>query len=608
MKSPMPLIEALMADASRGCSTSLQRDILTISRRYQREGISFVTITLPNFSDWLVRSIEARTALHDIFCFFHKAKTSSLPAFLQGLTSQIFDSATGVLLPVPSVEAIFFIRQVCMSFKKIRIECSTKRTQSAFAAYVKCEEDIHEKDIGAYSPDSYFDRVSGIVWNDVLQTRTPSGLYGWEYYDTSNLLPRHGPGATADGICGNHKFQIQRWYQRMDSVFPLDSFALPNSSWSSEEIDVLEPEAELPVKVVAVPKTLKTPRIIAEEPAHVQYVQQALFEVLVPLIERSKLAGLSVRFTSQKENQAAALHSSQIGTTMRLATLDLKEASDRVSLELVKRSLYRFPELCEMLLAARSTRAQVPGFGLISLSKFASMGSALCFPIEAMMFYIIVISAILKARHICPSCRSIQHTSHEVHVYGDDIIVPVDMVPCVIEALQSFGLVVNLNKSFWKGNFRESCGVDAFDGHDVTPTYVRQVQPVTRHSVEALTSWIELSNNFHSKGCWIAADFCRSVVEDLIGPLPLVNEYSSSLGLTTFTKTVSITGWNSFYQRYSVRGFRLYAPLPKSHIEGRAALMKFYLKRSDKPYDDKKHLERFGRPVCAYIKRRWCLA
>jgi hypothetical protein len=59
----------------------------------------------------------------------------------------------------------------------------------------------------------------------------------------------------------------------------------------------------------------------------------------------------------------------------------------------------------------------------------------------------------------------------------------VDWYRCVTDALSSVGLVVNHDKSFVHGHFRESCGMDAFRGVQVTPIRFRKPLPTVRPNV-----------------------------------------------------------------------------------------------------------------------------
>jgi hypothetical protein len=353
--------------------------------------------------------------------------------------------------------------------------------------------------------------------------------------------------------------------------------------------------------VISVPKTLKSPRIIAIEPVCVQYTQQAVMEILVERLESYDLTKGHVNFTDQTVNQALARTSSM---DKSLATIDLKDASDRVSARLVWEMLASQPVFREVVFACRSLKADVPGHGVIPLSRFASMGSALCFPIEAMVFYTIVVSAIHRAERYPLTLNGLNKARKGVRVYGDDIIIPVEYVQSVISELEWFNLRVNTNKSFWNGNFRESCGLDAYDGIPVTPVYVRQKFPQSRHDVEELISTVSLANQLYKAGYWKSAAYVRSLVEQL-ATVPHVAENSSILGWHSVTNSYEVTRWDKQLHRWTVKGLVVSAPARKDPLDGVPALMKFFLKRGTEPYHDEKHLERYGRPLSVYTKARW---
>jgi hypothetical protein len=61
----------------------------------------------------------------------------------------------------------------------------------------------------------------------------------------------------------------------------------------------------------------------------------------------------------------------------------------------------------------------------------------------------------------------------DVCIFGDDIIIPVDHVDRTIGLIEAVGFKVNSQKSYVKGPFRESCGVDCYSGVNVTPVRVK---------------------------------------------------------------------------------------------------------------------------------------
>jgi hypothetical protein len=388
-------------------------------------------------------------------------------------------------------------------------------------------------------------------------------------------------------------------------VFPhLDGFISPGE-WHADSfnhVDILEPGSEMPVRVISVPKTLKTPRIIAVEPTAMQYSQQAIAEVLVGYLEGvdNPLRSL-VGFRDQGVNRLMAQKGSLTGT---LATLDLSEASDRVSNQLVRALVADFPNVGEGLDATRSRKADVPGFGVIRLAKYASMGSALCFPVEAMVFCTIVFMGIEQALSRRVTRNDVVSFLGQVRVYGDDIIVPADYAASVIRSLEDFGLRVNADKSFWTGRFRESCGKEYFAGDDVSIVRCRSIPPTSRKDAPELISWVSMRNQFYSSGYWRVA---RAIDEFLgqIMPLPLVAESSSVLGRKSFLG-YETQKYSKFTHAPLVKGLVVNAEIPRDEsLMDFGALMKYFLKRGVDPFQDREHLERSGRPRSVGTKPRW---
>nr|QDH86450.1 MAG: RNA-dependent RNA polymerase [Leviviridae sp.] len=77
------------------------------------------------------------------------------------------------------------------------------------------------------------------------------------------------------------------------------------------------------MKVIDVPKTMKTPRIIAMEPTAMQYAQQGILRLIQDAIKGSYLNDF-IGLDDQEPNQLMARQGSAVGD---LATLDLSEAS-----------------------------------------------------------------------------------------------------------------------------------------------------------------------------------------------------------------------------------------------------------------------------------------
>jgi hypothetical protein len=594
------LIQVIYQDACIKCAAPPQdRDISTILSRVEKEGLSFLTITLPGLGQDFELCLDQGFISPDLFRSFKKRLKT--PAFLQGFFGLIFDTGTGRILDEPSVCAIEGIWQIAYSLKKLHLACTPKRVQAALQGFVACEHylqvPLHQDDI------DYFSQVSRHVWSPLLSNS--------EFSDLDKMVPKHGPGATAEKVSGNQKFRFSRWHERLEPYFPMFHWAFSSeNAYDSQEfqfVDLISEEQEQPVRVTAVPKTLKTPRIIAIEPVCMQYVQQALSRSLTKGIEKYSLTAGHINFSDQTVNQRLALMSSW---DKSLATLDLSSASDRVPSSLVSIMLDCNPLFRDAVFACRSRRAQVKCDQVIDLAKFASMGSALCFPIESMYFYTICIAALLRKRNLPVTSRSINIVSRDVYVYGDDIIVPVDSAAAVCDYLQKYYCKVNVHKSFWNGNFRESCGTDAYNGEVVTPTYVRELPPTDRRKAKNIISWVETSNLFYRKGYWLTSNYMIKHVERLLGALPLIEETCSGLGKITFQNLSIIPQRTKYNRRYQVKEVLTWIPSSvrrADKLAGYNALLKslILLELSNQTITEKEHLERSVRYGTVTLKRRW---
>jgi hypothetical protein len=596
----MLLWQEVANELATWCCTSTSLDYRTVQTRVGHEGESFLTITLPNFCTDFQKSLVEGRVDRDQFQGF--AFTGSLPRFLGGFFDLVFDRGTGLLLDKPSVDAIYSIRQLTLMFGKILLPCSDARKDAAIDGYLQCEQSVKEAD-ASRGPQEIedFHRVSRLLWADLF-AKVDNAIANYE------ILPKHGPGATADRLKGNQKYNQTEWTERLEEVFPAGKFLLPNWKYLSnlDRINWLEPGKERPVRVVLVPKTLKTPRIIAIEPTAMQYAQQGILESFEKAIRTDDNARNFIQWDSNVPNQELAKLGSLYGD---LATLDLSEASDRVSNQLVRTMLRNHPHLGEAVDATRSRKAEVlvrDEKKIIRLAKFASMGSALCFPMESLVFMTVIFLGIQKELRRPLTTDDIKSFRGQVRTYGDDIIVPVRYVRSVVSELETFGFKVNASKSFWTGYFRESCGKDYYKGEDVSVVRVRRVFPTQRSDAQEIISMVSLRNQLYKRGLWRTTRYLDNLVERVI-PFPAVGENSPILGKHNFTGFESEKMCPDL-QIPLVRGMKVVSKLPADKLEDAGALLKFFLKRSEEPFVDRNHLERYGRPESVDIKLRWATA
>lgn len=568
----LTLVECILTDVSALCSAtvSVTRDRLTMRSRVEREGASFLTIALPMFARDFEKSLEQGFVDEKRFLGYKRRGGGKLPCFLQGLTSRLFDNETGRLLDDSPESSIYVeaVRQVCLFAKKVELPCTPERECSAVSEYVKIEQELVEFSAPEGDVDS-FRAVCDALWGRVLER--PFG-FNTRRASLDTHVPRHGPGAVAERTFGNAKWSLRRWHERLEPFFPFFGVGYPTSAAARpryQDLVTFVPEdQEQPVRVVLVPKTLKSPRVIAVEPTCMQFVQQGLKRLLYELLESHPLTRRRVNFKDQSLNQRAALAASVSGQS---ATIDLSEASDRVPLDLAMMMFDTHPDLKDAILACRSTRAQLPDGRIVPLRKFASMGSALCFPVEAMYFYSLAVKAVLEAENLPLTRKGLQKASIGILVYGDDLIVPARHAEAVLGHLQQYNCKVNWNKTFTAGKFRESCGLDAYSGERVTPVYLRTLRPQSRRQVSEVLSWVSTGNQLALKGYETTSEYMLSSVERVVGRLPQVRENADEIGRVvpeyfTLVKDSSTDyRWNTHLHRLERRGL---VPVPVGRSDG----------------------------------------
>lgn len=614
MNSLTWLVVSILEDSGIQCSTDVSRDVQRVQYEAEHRGESFLTLTLPAFGDAFDECLSRGQI--DLMVFpailrkrYRKGgKPKGIPAFLRGVLSQVFSLETGIILNEPNETAIFAVRQSCRATKKLRTACSPKRMRKAIERFKECDAEIaHSNYVTNWDGRIDFIDTAKVLWSETLTGFTPLGDKSYV-----GIIPKHGPGATAERISGNQKFHSMQWTERLQAEFPADAFVyasfghiMDEGIGDTSQLELLSPKDELPVRVKFVPKTAKGPRVIAIEPVCMQYAQQAVMEWLVKKLEATSPMKGHLNFSDQTINQSLAMRAS---VDQKSATIDLSEASDRVSAIMVSDMLQAHPQLRRAVFACRTSRAKLPDGEIIHLRKFASMGSALCFPIEAMVFYTMIASVLLRKHNLRLTLRNIEYVMRGVYIYGDDIIVPIDEVATVIDTLNSSGLKVNTTKSFWNGQFRESCGTDAFNGISVKPVYARELLPGNRRSHEEIISAVSLANQFYMNGYWQTAQFIRDWIEQLVGEVPHLGDTSPGIGWYSFLGYLTVQRWNDVLHRFEVKAMKVTAARKKDPLDGYHALLKFFLKRGIHPFEDERHLRETVRSGTVSIKRRWLTA
>jgi len=594
MKS-LNILQHLLQDASVSTGASTTRDWITIQSRFEHEGLSFLTITLPKFCQWLEKSIDEGIVGPTIYSLFRKTRRkngSVLPCLFYGLTALVFDSKSGLLLKDADVNAVFFIRQICLLWKKVKIPCSPLRVGKALASHKATDLSLKHSD-----RNMFFEVEERICIDTTIRRMLCN-------YDLHGLLPKHGPGATVEKITGNSKFRNRDYMRRWQNVIGWEELYGLSTIDQFDHDSVVDPKDEKPVRIVIVPKTQKGPRVIAVEPIAMQYAQQLVSSRLRESIERSIYGG-RLNFDTQVPNREMARYSSKNGD---YATMDLSEASDRVSCKLVREVFRSRPDILEQLFAVRSTRCTYPDGTTANLRKYASMGSATTFPVEAIVFYALVVTACARF-HFRHSgrlmggknglLRSLRYVRDKVLVFGDDLIVPATFCNYVIDYLEIKGLKVNRDKTFDKGLFRESCGMDAFKGYDVTPVYIRHDPYDGSKSPEWFAATVSLSNQLFLRGMWSAA----KQVEGLLPSLPLVAVTSPGLGFWHYSNAYTPHRYSVRNHEWQVRTKVVSGTRILDKIQDSDALIKFFL--SKEMYEDPDHLSYSAKRYSSKLSTKW---
>jgi hypothetical protein len=218
-----------------------------------------------------------------------------------------------------------------------------------------------------------------------------------------------------------------------------------------------------------VPKSVSEKRTIEIGPSIATFVQQGYDGFIRRLLHDEW--GLDLQ--NQAPNQELARQGSIAGEKPNSpCTIDLSSASDRISFGVVAMLL---PSAwVRTLMRYRAKVVRLPDGTLHTMEKFSSMGNALTFSLQTLIFAAVVRS-ILRERG---------SEGSRWRVYGDDIIVPYRIYDDVVYRLELLGFQVNKTKSFSRGFFRESCGGDFLHGTNVRPFYLKK--PLT--SVQAIVN------------------------------------------------------------------------------------------------------------------------
>jgi hypothetical protein len=625
-------IVAHMPDLHTDCERDYKRLLFAI----EQHGIRFALETLPTFCKHFEKCLEnGRLSKSGLTHFGPYRHDVVIPRLFRGLLQRVFDRY-GVLRSDPDHNCIRYVRQLCLAVKRYRVSCPETSTWKQVDEFYRtdCAMDPGSQLWDLDHPSTYV-RLAGDSLSSIgaeSSGRLPEGTHPTlpvdvyrtvqsvadvimeelGGFDPNEWDARHGPGVVSDQR-DRFKYRFPNWSDRLEDIFPMADFAYANYGHWVDDLQSERPSSAIastgePVsRLLAVPKNFAGPRLIASEPTSHQWCQQIIRDFLTSRVGQTSI-GFSVNFRSQSPNQELAREASH---SLSHSTIDLSSASDRISCRLVENIFRRNPSLLAAFAACRTRwiwqDIDRNSPGLYKLRKFSTMGSAVTFPVQTYLFSIISVGCLLHHWGRPPTRYWIRKASREVRVFGDDIIVPINVHTCVTDLLTLLGLKVNPNKTFWTGKFRESCGYEGYDGHDVTK--VSFMSTPSSSKPESILSAVDSHSNLMEMGLLHAADFVRRTVDRFRGYIiPEVPFGSGFFGWQVYGPPNHQSlrkKWDEATQRLLYYVSQPHSRGTRTPVEDNASLLQYFTEVHSTPISRE---IRIGRPmmqVSLSLKRGW---
>lgn len=601
------LMVALLADLSADELTT--RYIL---KRVEVEGIAFLTVPLPAFEKSVLSYIESGSDLYSGISYKH-ARWHSLRT-QHNIKYDLFEGQNlypfGCFLePIKSglkelnlhkvANNLFKLRQICSYLYKLVGAPSLVTETEAVADWLAIEIAMDRTAISSNRIASMrtlifkeFSLLTTLHEHSLLSSYPPRNTSG--SFMGYNRLINDSPSATRE-----MKSPYYEYTHFADNNYKGTSgYKKPYKSY---KFRYQRCESTSPItndKLLYVPKNRKTPRGIMKTDPHMLSYQMSFFDFMVDYLE--KVTSKRINFRDQSVNQKLAYQGSIDGS---YCTFDLSSASDRVSFSLISRlfqgtpllkfiSKYRnyevklplvkedilysnlrkrltpsdFTELCNKVSGTAET-----GMFYGPLKKLAGMGSGFTFPLLAFVCYLSIVSYLVD--HGVP----FKVASRDVYVYGDDIIVKSYIKHIVPVVLSEIGLKINPDKSFTNSYFRESCGVDAYGGYNVTPVRLKlagncdgdgNANDLKKHSksykIQNDLGFLELERHCRElirKGLRRTAEYYYNILEFWYGKLPYGSRQTPHLVRYIEESAVTDIILDAFFLNNKQNFIRYYTPV-----------------------------------------------
>jgi len=525
LPSILPILKCILLDGYNLLKnygfTDYTRDLVSLEKRFNNQGVGFIQKSLPNLFNNLLRYLETGVSLYPEFAL---QKGTKHPRFLRRLFEVIYDCDSSDKDQALAMQIMY---QLTAAFKKLEGPYSTKVLRDSLADFVSVDEDLAKCNITTGAAGIIMKHAQAVI-TQLFSSYDPD--------DGQMERPSPGSGATATALEKNLRFRPRVLYEQLDDVYDHDVWF--NTAYQylfgGTAVDygtALRSDSKVTQfprsRFKYINKKLGTPRGICIEENETQCFQQGLRKPIYAFVEASPRTSGKVNFTDQSVNRDLALESSR---TRSKATIDMKEASDRVWREVVF-TLFLYTPILDKLSAVSTRMIELPdGLGqrkYMFANKYAPMGSGVCFPVMSLTHWALI-QGIIASSQMPDSSR----LCREVYVYGDDIIVPSQCAELVYKYLPLFGMKINEEKSYVNSYFRESCGCHAYKGYDITPAFIKKIISRSTKSSDSCTlmSLISKEHRLKSNMFVETAKYLRTSCHKLYGDLPNVNHGSPLVG------------------------------------------------------------------------------
>lgn len=457
--------------------------------------------------------------------------------------------------------AYFWDAQVCALFNKnnslpTTIDKKKVAIEKFIAAEEKCAAVNEYLSRVWYNPAS--DDVDTLLLLERAQRIVKRILGRCPALDT--LVGRFGPGSN-DIVRSKHmryeKYDKVSCTTRLHALLTTFIGPVRTPLWDVSSALINDCEA-----ITTVDKNSLTDRTIGITVSLNGFYQLALGQAMRVKLDRYR--GVPIEHLQDVHGELCRIASSVI------STIDLSMASDTVSWMLVRLLL---PDDWFFLADAfRVGHFVHPLTGdKTEYQKFSAMGNGFTFELETLLFY-----AICLAAGVPRDC---------VSTYGDDVICTERFGPTCSTALQQCGFVLNVDKTFLTGSFKESCGHDYFNGRDVRPYYLRDLRSVSdlvkfANLIRRISLWEShghyCSLRFHQ--AWLDSLQLIPRNEELYGPLNFGDDCINA----SFEEALHV--WPYREQRGGTKRFRtrrlMYKQMVLAPIDQETALQQFLYERS----------------------------